>query len=242
MGLIKRNWFYRLAVSGRYAPQGVVDKTFGQWVDPETINIRGFEDLAGIPEAISQFRELKRQIVEQADAVKTIRKEEEDKKSKFGGKLPQWVLLEGSAGNGKTLIITALAKECGVPVFVISGSDFVEMLVSLGANRVREMFSDAREKRPCIIFIDEIDAVGRARSRGSSDPEADQKLSQILVELQGLNTCNQNFRLWILAATNRADILDKVLLCPGRFTWKIKVEPPNLDGRVAQSRLRSESA
>ncbi|MBS2005028.1 MAG: AAA family ATPase, partial [Cyanobacteria bacterium SZAS LIN-5] len=174
---------------GRYAPQGgngdaqgVADKTFGQWVDPETIKIRGFEDVAGIPEAISQFRKLKRQIVEQADAVKTIRKEEEEKKakqnaktgtkavvtaaelmtrlqsavkkSKFGGKLPQCVLLEGSPGTGKTLIITALAKECGVPVFVISGSDFVEMFVGLGANRVREMFSDAREKRPCIIFID----------------------------------------------------------------------------------------
>jgi len=254
---------------GRYAPQGgngdaqgVADKTFGQWVDPETINIRGFEDVAGIPEAISQFRKLKRQIVEQADAVKTIRKEEEEKKakqnakagtkavvtaaelmarlqsvikkSKFGGKLPHCVLLQGPPGNGKTLIITALAKECGVPVFVISGSDFVEMYVGLGANRVREMFSDAREKRPCIIFIDEIDAVGRARSSGpGSHPEADQTLNQILVELQGLNTGNQNFGLWILAATNRVDILDAALLRPGRFTWKIKVDPPNLDGRVA---------
>ncbi len=254
---------------GRMAPQGangdaagIADKTFGQWVDPETIKISGFNDVAGIPEAISQFRKLKRQIVEQADAVKTIRKEEEEKKakenekngqkstvtaadlmsrlqatvkkSKFGGKLPQCVLLEGPPGTGKTLIITALAKECGVPVFVISGSDFVEMFVGLGANRVREMFSDAREKRPCIIFIDEIDAVGRARSGGpGSHPEADQTLNQILVELQGLNTGNQNFGLWILAATNRVDILDKALLRPGRFTWKIKVDPPNLDGRVA---------
>jgi cell division protease FtsH len=108
------------------------------------------------------------------------------------------------------------------------------MFVGLGANRMREMFSDAREKRPCIIFIDEIDAVGRARTSGpGAHPEADQTLNAMLVELQGLNTGNQNFGLWILAATNRVDILDKALLRPGRFTWKIKVDPPNLDGRVA---------
>lgn len=255
--------------SGRFAPnqsgdaQGVADKSFGQWVDPETIKINGFDDVAGVPEAIGQFRKLKRQIVEQADAVKKIRAEEEakkanekgkaevksltvtaaelmtrlqssTKKSKFGGKLPQCVLLEGPPGTGKTLLITALAKECGVQVFVISGSDFVEMFVGLGANRVREMFSDAREKRPCIIFIDEIDAVGRARTGGpGSHPEADQTLNQILVELQGLNTGNQNYGLWIFAATNRVDILDKALLRPGRFTWKIKVDPPHLEGRVA---------
>lgn len=253
---------------GRFAPneggsaQATADKSFGQWVEPETIKINGFDDVAGVPEAISQFRKLRRQIIEQADAVKKIRKEEEDAKkaaakdggksivvtaaelmaklqtaapkSKFGGKLPQCVLLEGPPGTGKTLLITALAKECGVPVFVISGSDFVEMFVGLGANRVREMFSDARDKRPCIIFIDEIDAVGRARSGGpGSHPEADQTLNQMLVELQGLNTGNQNFGLWILAATNRVDILDKALLRPGRFTWKIKVDPPHLEGRVA---------
>jgi len=156
------------------------------------------------------------------------------KPSKFGGKLPQCVLLEGPPGTGKTLLITALAKECGVPVFVISGSDFVEMFVGLGANRVREMFAEARDKRPCIIFIDELDAVGRARTNGpASHPEADQTLNQILVELQGLNTGNQNFGLWIFGATNRVDILDKALLRPGRFTWKIKVNPPHLEGRVA---------
>lgn len=239
--------------------QGVADKTFGQWVSPDDIKMSGFADVAGIPEAITQMKKVKTKIVEQAEAVNKIRAEEEQKKSKdnskpvtigaselmsrlmtmskpskFGGKLPQCVLLEGPPGTGKTLLITALAKECGVPVFVISGSDFVEMFVGLGANRVREMFAEARDKRPCIIFIDELDAVGRARTSGpASHPEADQTLNQILVELQGLNTGNQNFGLWIFGATNRVDILDKALLRPGRFTWKIKVNPPHLDGRVA---------
>ncbi|HNB21532.1 MAG TPA: AAA family ATPase, partial [Candidatus Melainabacteria bacterium] len=246
--------------------QGVADKVFGQWVNPEDIKGNGFSDVAGIPEAIGQMKKLKLKIVEQADVVKKIRAEEEakradakekgmlavtaaelmnrlqslSKKSRFGGKLPQCVLLEGPPGTGKTLLITALAKECNVPVFVISGSDFVEMFVGLGANRVREMFADARDKRPCIIFIDELDAVGRARSNGPvAHPEADQTLNQILVELQGLNTGNQNFGLWIFGATNRVDILDKALLRPGRFTWKIKVDPPHLDGRVAILKVHS---
>ena len=246
--------------------QGVADKVFGQWVNPEDIKGNGFSDVAGIPEAIGQMKKLKLKIVEQAEVVKKIRAEEEakradakekgmvavtaaelmtrlqslSKKSRFGGKLPQCVLLEGPPGTGKTLLITALAKECNVPVFVISGSDFVEMFVGLGANRVREMFADARDKRPCIIFIDELDAVGRARSNGPvAHPEADQTLNQILVELQGLNTGNQNFGLWIFGATNRVDILDKALLRPGRFTWKIKVDPPHLDGRVAILKVHS---
>ncbi|MBK8225117.1 MAG: AAA family ATPase [Candidatus Obscuribacter sp.] len=239
---------------------GIADKSFGQWIDPADIKGNGFADVAGVPEAITQMKKVKVKIFEQAGIVKKIRAEEEakkgkdgdknlvkvsaadlmarlqgmTKKSKFGGKLPQCVLLEGPPGTGKTLLITALAKECDVPVFVISGSDFVEMFVGLGANRVREMFADAREKRPCIIFIDELDAVGRARSSGPvAHPEADQTLNQILVELQGLNTGNQNFGLWIFGATNRVDILDKALLRPGRFTWKIKVDPPHIDGRVA---------
>lgn len=265
-----RSWFGGGGGGGRLAPnkggsgdaQGIADKTFGQWVNPEDIKMNGFADVAGIPEAITQMKKVKGKIVEQAEAVNKIRAEEEEKKakekekdkgivaitaselmnrlmsmtkkSKFGGKLPQCVLLEGPPGTGKTLIITALAKECGVPVFVISGSDFVEMFVGLGANRVREMFAEARDKRPCIIFIDELDAVGRARQAGPhSHPEADQTLNQILVELQGLNTGNSNFGLWIFGATNRADILDKALLRPGRFTWKIKVPPPHLEGRVA---------
>ena len=246
--------------------QGIADKVFGQWVNPEDIKGNGFADVAGIPEAIGQMKKLKLKIIEQAEVVKKIRAEEEakkaetkekglvavtaaelmnrlqsmTKKSRFGGKLPQCVLLEGPPGTGKTLLITALAKECNVPVFVISGSDFVEMFVGLGANRVREMFADARDKRPCIIFIDELDAVGRARSNGPvAHPEADQTLNQILVELQGLNTGNQNFGLWIFGATNRVDILDKALLRPGRFTWKIKVDPPHLDGRVAILKVHS---
>lgn len=241
--------------------QETAEKVFGQWIKADDIKIRGFEDVAGIPEAISQMKKVKLEVVQQAEAVKKIRAEEEaklskekgdgksvvkmtaaalmdklqsiTKRSRFGGKLPQCVLFEGIPGTGKTLLVTALAKECGVDVFVISGSDFVEMFVGLGANRVREMFSDAREKRPCLIFIDELDAVGRARTSGpGSHPEADQTLNQILVELQGLNTGNQNFGLWIFGATNRKDILDKALLRPGRFTWVIKVDPPHLEGRV----------
>ena len=242
--------------------QGIADKSFGQWINPDEIKGNGFDDVAGVPEAIRQMKKVKLKIQEQAEIVNKLRAEEEEKRSKgrqsgqnvplkvsanelmqqlqnlsqksrFGGNLPQCVLLEGPPGTGKTLLITALAKECGVPVFVISGSDFVEMFVGLGANRVREMFADAREKRPCIIFIDELDAVGRARSNGPvAHPEADQTLNQILVELQGLNTGNQNFGLWIFGATNRVDILDPALLRPGRFTWKIKVDPPHLAGRV----------
>ncbi len=232
----------------------VAKKIFGQWIDPKDIKGNGFADVAGVPEAIGQMQKVQRKIREQADVVEQILLEDEKttgkkratvpglmdklqsttRKSKFGGKVPQCVLLEGPPGTGKTLLVTALAKECNVPVFVIAGSDFVEMFVGLGASRVRDMFAAAREKRPCIVFIDELDAVGRARSNSAmSNPEADQTLNQILVELQGLNTGNQNFALWIFGATNRVDILDPALLRPGRFTWKIKVDPPNIDGRKA---------
>lgn len=233
-------------------PKNVGDKVFGQWVDPKEIKLNGFADVAGIPEAVNQMKKLSRKIVEQATIVKSVQNESKadlteklrsmTKKSRFGGTLPQCVLLEGPPGTGKTLLVTALAKECNVPVFVISGSDFVEMYVGLGASRVRDMFKAARDKRPCIIFIDELDAVGRARSSGAiPDPEAERTLNQILVELQGLNTGNQNFGLWILGATNRVDILDPALLRPGRFTWKIKVDPPHLHGRMAILNLHSKN-
>jgi|GEM_PF-1672390 len=253
---------YRPATSyNQGEAQKTVDKEFGQWVDPKEIKGNGFADVAGIPEAISQMKKVKLKVVEQATIVKRVRQEEAakknnassgdlmgrlqsmTKKSRFGGKLPQCVLLEGPPGTGKTLLVTALAKECDVPVFVISGSDFVEMYVGVGAKRVREMFAAARDKRPCLVFIDELDAVGRARSKGDgmAHPEAEQTLNQILVELQGLNTGNQNFGLWIFGATNRVDILDPALLRPGRFTWKIKVDPPHLQGRVAILDLHSKN-
>lgn len=239
--------------AGASGPEAA-NKVFGQWIDPKDIKGNGFADVAGVPEAIGQMQKVQRKIREQAQVVEQILLEEEKKtgnkkatapgiidrlqsttkKSKFGGKVPQCVLLEGPPGTGKTLLVTALAKECNVPVFVIAGSDFVEMFVGLGASRVRDMFAAARAKRPCIVFIDELDAVGRARSNSAtSNPEADQTLNQILVELQGLNTGNQNFALWIFGATNRVDILDPALLRPGRFTWKIKVDPPNIVGRKA---------
>lgn len=248
---------------GRNDAQKIGDKVFGQWIDPKEIKGNGFADVAGVPEAIIQMKKLKLKIVEQASIVKKVRDEAKNtkanekakaddlmerlqsmtKRSRFGGKLPQCVLLEGPPGTGKTLLVTALAKECDVPVFVISGSDFVEMYVGVGASRVREMFAAARNKRPCLIFIDELDAVGRARSSGNgmAHPEAEQTLNQILVELQGLNTGNQNFGLWIFGATNRVDILDPALLRPGRFTWKIKVNPPHLNGRVDILNLHSKN-
>lgn len=266
--LIKGGKFGRLTQTpqgGGGDGQRIADKVFGQWVNPKDIKGNGFADIAGVPEAISQMKKLKLKIVEQAEIVKKIREQNQSgakdkasvaisasglmerlqsmtKKSKFGGKLPQCVLLEGPPGTGKTLLVTALSKECNVPVFVISGSDFVEMFVGLGANRVRKMFADARDQRPCIVFIDELDAVGRARSNSyMANPEADQTLNQILVELQGLNTGNQNFALWIFGATNRVDILDPALLRPGRFTWKIKVDPPHLNGRAAILNLHSKN-
>ena len=242
--------------SFRNDAQKVSEKPFGQWIDPKDIKGNGFADVAGIPEAIEKMQHLKRKIVEQAKIVNQVSGElnkakanpgdlmdklkSMTKKSRFGGKLPQGILLEGPPGTGKTLLVTSLAKECDVPVFVVSGSDFDEMYVGVGANRVREMFAAARSKRPCILFIDELDAVGRARSLGNSNESA-QTLNQILVELQGLNTGNQNFGLWIFGATNRAELLDPALLRAGRFTWKIKVDPPHLDGRVDILTLHSKN-
>ncbi len=240
------------------------DKPFGQWINPESMGGNGFADVAGVPEAIRQMQKLGRKITEQADIVRKLRSEATKsgtghrnvmasnglmdklrsmtKTSKFGGKVPQYVLLHGPPGTGKTLMVKALAKECNVPVFVVSGSDFVEVFVGLGAERIRRMFRDARYQRPCILFIDELDAVGKKRSSGpSSNEEADQTLNQFLAELQGLSSENENFALWIVGATNRIDILDPALLRPGRFTWHIKVDPPHLEGRVAILKLHANN-
>jgi cell division protease FtsH len=185
-------------------------------VDEGKVQAR-FSDVAGVDEA-------KEELVEVVDFLK-----EPKKYTDIGGKIPKGVLLVGPPGTGKTLLARAVAGEAGVPFFRISGSDFVEMFVGVGASRVRDLFRQAREKAPCIIFIDELDAIGKSRANnlGGND-EREQTLNQLLVEMDGFD--NEN-GLIILAATNRADILDPALLRPGRFDRQVPVEKPDLKGR-----------
>ena len=157
----------------------------------------------------------------------------------LGGKIPKGVLLVGPPGTGKTLLARAVAGEAGVPFFRISGSDFVEMFVGVGASRVRDLFKQAREKAPCIIFIDEIDAIGKSRMNGfSSNDEREQTLNQLLVEMDGFD--NEK-GLIILAATNRADVLDPALLRPGRFDRQVPVERPDVKGREAILKIHAKN-
>ncbi len=155
------------------------------------------------------------------------------KYTELGGKIPKGVLLVGPPGTGKTLLAKAVAGEAQVPFFSLSGSDFVEMFVGVGASRVRDLFKQAKEKAPCIVFIDEIDAIGRARGKnqitGAND-ERESTLNQLLTEMDGFST---NSGVIIMAATNRADILDRALLRAGRFDRQINVELPDLDERKA---------
>jgi AFG3 family protein len=149
----------------------------------------------------------------------------------LGGKIPKGVLLVGPPGTGKTLLAKAVAGEAGVPFFSISGSDFVEMFVGVGASRVRDLFRQAREKAPCIIFIDEIDAIGRARGKGAfqgGNDERENTLNQLLVEMDGFPT---DKAVILMAATNRSDVLDNALMRPGRFDRQIGIDLPDLKGR-----------
>ena len=151
--------------------------------------------------------------------------------TELGGKIPKGALLVGPPGTGKTLLARAVAGEADVPFFSLSGSDFVEMFVGVGASRVRDLFRQAKEKSPCIIFIDEIDAVGRARGRNANiggNDERENTLNQLLTEMDGFGT---NSGVIILAATNRADILDKALLRAGRFDRQIQVDLPDIHER-----------
>ena len=145
----------------------------------------------------------------------------------LGGKIPKGALLIGPPGTGKTLLAKAMAGEAQVPFFSLSGSDFVEMFVGVGASRVRDLFKQAREKAPCIIFIDEIDAIGRARGKNMmmSNDERENTLNQLLVEMDGFGT---DLGIIILAATNRPDVLDNALLRPGRFDRQITIDRPDL--------------
>ncbi len=180
-----------------------------------------FKDVAGLEEA-------KEEVMEVVDFLKNPKKY-----TSLGGKIPKGVLLVGPPGTGKTLLAKAVAGEAAVPFFSISGSDFVEMFVGVGASRVRDLFKQAREKAPCIVFIDEIDAIGRARGRGAvqgGNDERENTLNQLLVEMDGFST---DKGVILMAATNRPDILDKALMRPGRFDRQIGIDPPDLNGREA---------
>ncbi|HNY20771.1 MAG TPA: ATP-dependent zinc metalloprotease FtsH [Treponemataceae bacterium] len=176
-----------------------------------------FTDVAGVDEA-------KEELVEVVDFLKFPKKYTE-----IGGKIPRGVLLVGPPGTGKTLLARAVAGEAGVPFFRISGSDFVEMFVGVGASRVRDLFKQAREKAPCIVFIDELDAIGKSRlNTMNSNDEREQTLNQLLVEMDGFDTSSG---LILLAATNRPDVLDPALLRPGRFDRQVVVDRPDVKGR-----------
>jgi cell division protease FtsH len=177
-----------------------------------------FDEVAGIDEAKEELEEI----------VEFLRNPQ--KFSRLGGKIPKGALLVGPPGTGKTLLARAIAGEAGVPFFTISGSDFVEMFVGVGASRVRDMFEQAKKNAPCIVFIDEIDAVGRSRGAGygGGNDEREQTLNQLLVEMDGFEA---NEGIIIVAATNRPDVLDPALLRPGRFDRQVQVPNPDIKGR-----------
>jgi ATP-dependent metalloprotease FtsH len=198
-----------------------VGKSRAQIFDKDTNVKLTFNDVAGLEEA-------KTEVMEIVDFLKNPKKY-----TSLGGKIPKGALLIGPPGTGKTMLAKAVAGEANVPFFSISGSDFVEMFVGVGASRVRDLFKQAKEKAPCIVFIDEIDAVGRARGRNAnfgSNDERENTLNQLLTEMDGFGT---NMGVIILAATNRADILDRALMRAGRFDRQIHVELPDLNEREA---------
>jgi len=207
-------------MGGPGGPGGIfsVGKSTGKLAEKDSIKVT-FKDVAGLYGA-------KDEVMEIVDFLKNPKKY-----TALGGKIPKGALLVGPPGTGKTLLAKAVAGEANVPFFSISGSDFVEMFVGVGASRVRDLFRQAKEKSPCIVFIDEIDAVGRARSKNggfSSNDERENTLNQLLTEMDGFGS---NSGVIILAATNRADILDKALMRAGRFDRQIHVELPDLKER-----------
>jgi cell division protease FtsH len=215
-------WIFimRRVGSGGGGPGGQIfniGKSKAALFDASKINIT-FKDVAGLDEA-------KEEVMEIVDFLKNPKKY-----TRLGGKIPKGVLLVGPPGTGKTLMAKAVAGEAQVPFFSISGSDFVEMFVGVGASRVRDLFKQAREKAPCIIFIDEIDAIGRARGKNmvQSNDERENTLNALLVEMDGFGT---DTGVIIMAATNRPDVLDAALLRPGRFDRQISIDKPDLVGR-----------
>lgn len=232
--LIVLFWIFMLRGAGGGAggggPMGIfsVGKSRAKLVEKDQRAKVTFRDVAGLAGAKQEVHEI----------VDFLRNPQ--KYTQLGGKIPKGALLVGPPGTGKTLLAKAVAGEADVPFFSMSGSDFVEMFVGVGASRVRDLFRQAKEKAPCIIFIDEIDAVGRARSRGlqtNSNDERENTLNQLLTEMDGFGT---NSGVIILAATNRADILDKALLRAGRFDRQIHVDLPDVNERkeIFQVHLR----
>ncbi|WVD67403.1 ATP-dependent zinc metalloprotease FtsH [Orbus sturtevantii] len=201
---------------GKGGPMSV-GKSKAKMLTPDQVKTR-FTDVAGSEEA-------KQEVTEVVDFLR-----DPSKYQKLGGRIPKGILMVGPPGTGKTLLARAIAGEANVPFFSMSGSDFVEMFVGVGASRVRDLFEQARKHAPCIIFIDEIDAVGRKRGGGSmgGHDEREQTLNQMLVEMDGFET---NSGIIIIAATNRADILDPALLRPGRFDRQVQVDLPDMKGR-----------
>tara|TARA_Y100000766_G_scaffold25242_1_gene17418 strand:+ start:1974 stop:3986 length:2013 start_codon:yes stop_codon:yes gene_type:complete len=215
-------WFLLRRMSGGGGPGGQIfniGKSKASLFDKESKIKLNFRDVAGLEEAKEEVKEI-------VDFLKNPKKF-----TKLGGKIPKGALLVGSPGTGKTLLAKAVAGEANVPFYSLSGSDFVEMFVGVGAARVRDLFKKAKEKAPCIVFIDEIDAIGRSRGRGQmpgSNDERENTLNSLLVEMDGFST---DSGVIILAATNRPDVLDSALLRPGRFDRQISIDKPDLRGR-----------
>ena len=187
-----------------------------------------FDDVAGVNEAKQDLEE-----------VVTFLKQPE-RFTSVGAQIPRGVLLVGPPGTGKTLLAKAIAGEAGVPFFSLSGSEFVEMFVGVGASRVRDLFKRAKENSPCLIFIDEIDAVGRQRGAGigGGNDEREQTLNQLLTEMDGFEG---NSGIIIIAATNRPDVLDSALMRPGRFDRQVTVDAPDITGRLSILKVHSRN-
>ncbi|MFZ9236079.1 MAG: ATP-dependent zinc metalloprotease FtsH, partial [Algoriphagus sp.] len=217
-------WFMMRRMSGGAGPGGQifnVGKSKAQLFDAENKVKITFDNVAGLDEAKVEIQEI----------VEFLKNP--SKFTKLGGKIPKGALLVGPPGTGKTLLAKAVAGEAGVPFFTLSGSDFVEMFVGVGAARVRDLFKQAKEKAPCIIFIDEIDAIGRSRGKGQmpgSNDERENTLNSLLVEMDGFGT---DSGVIVLAATNRPDVLDSALLRAGRFDRQISIDKPDIVGREA---------
>jgi AFG3 family protein len=217
-------WFMMRRMAGPSGPGGQifnVGKSKAQLFDAENKVKITFDNVAGLDEAKEEIQEI----------VEFLKNP--GKFTKLGGKIPKGALLVGPPGTGKTLLAKAVAGEAGVPFFTLSGSDFVEMFVGVGAARVRDLFKQAKEKAPCIIFIDEIDAIGRSRGKGQmpgSNDERENTLNSLLVEMDGFGT---DSGVIVLAATNRPDVLDSALLRAGRFDRQISIDKPDINGREA---------
>ena len=217
-------WFMMRRMAGPSGPGGQifnVGKSKAQLFDAENKVKITFDNVAGLDEAKEEIQEI----------VEFLKNP--GKFTKLGGKIPKGALLVGPPGTGKTLLAKAVAGEAGVPFYTLSGSDFVEMFVGVGAARVRDLFKQAKEKAPCIIFIDEIDAIGRSRGKGQmpgSNDERENTLNSLLVEMDGFGT---DSGVIVLAATNRPDVLDSALLRPGRFDRQISIDKPDIVGREA---------